>query len=379
MKVNKVFILVFLVMAVGCESKYIVQQAEIRFSVTPNRSFSSSRTIDDVFLKPYYIPLETTKESLIGSIKKAVRAENNYYILDSEVDKVLCFNESGKFLYKLGEVGKGPGEYLSVDDLQVFENIIYVLARDSKKVMLFSIKGEFLNEIKLNDYYSNFIIMDAEFAFFYRNFNRNKHNTNLTCYSLEKGKVISNFHKIKDSQFGQGYATKCFDLSNNSVYFICQNDYNIYDISKKSSIAEFYIDFGAKYSLPHESRYYNYKEIEEIGNKVVSGMNNLYAFDNIILFTYIFSGVENLVVIDTEKEKVLFNGYPDATIKSPIFSGKIVGKSNNEIISVADASGALSNYGSKDFLQAKAKLDFRRNLTSMDNPILVISKIVEHE
>ena len=375
MKVINIFIFLFIVLLIGCKNQNKIEQADIRFTLQPNSSINSFNSIDDVFTEPYYIPLETTKESLIGRIDKVVKFESCYVILDCEADQVLRFNEEGKFLNSIGKIGKGPGEYLSVDDLQVFGNNVYLLARDSKKIILFSIEGKFQREISLNDFYSNFTIANYEHAFLYRNFNSNIHQTNLVYFSLTKEKVISNFHKINKSQFGQGYATKCFDVNHKSIFFSAPNDYNIYTVTEKSTQPKYYIDFGRKYSLPQESRYYNYEELENIDQEVVKGINNLFIFDNIILFTYIYSGIKNLVVIDVINKKILFNGYPEATLKSPIFNDRILGKTDNQIISAADARDALRNGGTEEFKQARAKLDFRKHLTVLDNPILLISKI----
>ena len=363
----------------GCKNQNQIEQAVIRFTLQPNSSVNSSNSIYDVFTEPYYVPLETTKESLIGGIDKVIENGNIYYILDREVDQVLCFDKRGKFLHSVGKIGKGPGEYLSVDDLQVFGNIVYLLARDSKKIILFSQEGKFQKEIPLDGFYSNFIIVNNEHAVLYRNFSRNKHHTNLASFSLTKEKVISNFHKINESQFGQGYGTKCFDAIHKSTLFIAPNDYNIYTVTEKSTQPKYYIDFGSKYSLPQGSRYFNYKEMEDIDQKVVFGIDDLFSFDDIIMFTYVYSGIQNIVIVNITNKKVLFNGYPGPTLKSPIFDGMLVGKTNNEIISIADASSALNNFGSEEFKQARANLEFRKSLTREDNPILLISKIKKHE
>ena len=64
-----------------------------------------------------YIPLETSEEALIGrTIQDIVTDNNHFYILSANMGKyaVLMFDNNGNFIKKIGNQGRGPGEYNSI-------------------------------------------------------------------------------------------------------------------------------------------------------------------------------------------------------------------------------------------------------------------------
>lgn len=61
-----------------------------------------------------YIALETTDESLIGSIGHLVVYREEFYLFDKNVKQILRFGKDGKFLCRYGQKGSGPGEYASI-------------------------------------------------------------------------------------------------------------------------------------------------------------------------------------------------------------------------------------------------------------------------
>ncbi len=64
------------------------------------------------------IPLETTKECLIGEIDKILHVDGVYYIVDRRKAKgIFAFDEEGKFMTSIGYAGRGPGEYVEPTDI----------------------------------------------------------------------------------------------------------------------------------------------------------------------------------------------------------------------------------------------------------------------
>ena len=66
------------------------------------------------------IPLETTVESLLGTINKIVEFDEDYYVLSN--DRWICrFDSEGRFISKLNRLGNGPGEYRYIVDFDVYD------------------------------------------------------------------------------------------------------------------------------------------------------------------------------------------------------------------------------------------------------------------
>ena len=103
-----------------------------------------------------FIPLESTDSSLISSINKMYFLNDYIFILDKKGGKGLyIFDRKGQFIRKIGKVGKGPGEYISIDDFTIDRNksIIYFLA-DRKNILLYDIRGQYIRSFKTQFYAS---------------------------------------------------------------------------------------------------------------------------------------------------------------------------------------------------------------------------------
>lgn len=81
-----------------------------------NKELRMSSVIDSV----WYVKLETSAESLIGTISELIIQNDQVYILDKKNKKgVYQFDLDGNFIRRFGKEGKGPGEYLRPLDFTV--------------------------------------------------------------------------------------------------------------------------------------------------------------------------------------------------------------------------------------------------------------------
>lgn len=99
-----------------------------------------------------YVPLETRADCLIGSVTKLLCVENRIYILDRDISKTLfVFDDTGKFLFRLGRKGKGPGEFTRPNDflLDPAGRKIIVLDQNLSKLSFFDFDGTFLRDLRL--------------------------------------------------------------------------------------------------------------------------------------------------------------------------------------------------------------------------------------
>jgi hypothetical protein len=114
--------------------------------------FTLSQVIDSIS----FVALETNQNALIGSITKLLVTDSNIYILDNKMtESILVFNLDGQFLLNIGHQGKGPGEFIDVEDMCVDnKNQVVVTDYSGKKVLFFDNKGSFIKEIKTS-YFPN--------------------------------------------------------------------------------------------------------------------------------------------------------------------------------------------------------------------------------
>ena len=115
MKVLRFINFLILVLAfVSCGERKPVSNAILRLDLS--KSTSDTLNVLDKMYPLEVIVLETTDESLLGSVDKLIEANGNYYVLDHVRKCVLVFEGTGKFLHRVGRVGQGPGEYSTLSD-----------------------------------------------------------------------------------------------------------------------------------------------------------------------------------------------------------------------------------------------------------------------
>ncbi|QDH79033.1 6-bladed beta-propeller [Echinicola soli] len=111
--------------------------------------FGGKTVFSDILDSVFYVQLETTEESLIGKISKALVADSVIYIMDKRLaERVFAFDMEGKYLFAVGEKGAGPGMYRSVKDICVDrkKGILYVLDGKRYKLLEYSLDGKFIRE-----------------------------------------------------------------------------------------------------------------------------------------------------------------------------------------------------------------------------------------
>ncbi len=86
------------------------------------------------------IALETTNESLIRNINKIEFYKDDIYVLDLEGSKsLLVFSKNGKYKYKIGRIGNGPGEYSEPRDFDIDEEEVRILTHN--KLLIYTSFG----------------------------------------------------------------------------------------------------------------------------------------------------------------------------------------------------------------------------------------------
>jgi len=87
------------------------------------------KNLSEIATDIQYIPLETSPEALVRFVNYFKEVNNKFYI--NTVREILCFDKSGKFLYKLNPQGRGPNEYFYLSDYDISpeKHLMIVLTR----------------------------------------------------------------------------------------------------------------------------------------------------------------------------------------------------------------------------------------------------------
>lgn len=233
------------------------------------------------------ISLETTDESLIGQIAKMKLAKDRIFILDNEISKKLVvFDAKGKFLYKIGTIGGGPGEFFRAPldfSIDKENNLIYAFEAESKKIVIFDWNGKFLKEIRISKKwpYAFSLIYPDNFAFAYRM------QSNKNEFSITDSHEKEIFSSIKLNNH----------LSYTVPFPIFENEGNIYFTPNLSNLLckieddkitnAIFLDFD-KHNLPKDLKIKMQKDFDPslINEKYVMGIQKIIESDTYFSFYY---------------------------------------------------------------------------------------------
>ena len=113
---------------------------------------------DKLYMEPlieeaYYVPLETTDESLFAYNRKTIVYKDRIYVLDDVLARaVFIFDMNGKFLRKIGRIGGAPDEFAYLGGMAVDEKNDRLVLLDGmkRKLMYFTLDGDYIKNSDIN-------------------------------------------------------------------------------------------------------------------------------------------------------------------------------------------------------------------------------------
>lgn len=162
----------------------------------------------------------------------------------------MVFDTDGKFLYKIGSIGGGPGEFFRAPlDFSIDEKNkqIYVFEAEPQKIMIFDWEGKLIKENRLNDTwpYAFELLSPNRFAFAYRiKSSKQKYEFAITD-STEN--IIYQSNKLRHHHT----YTSPFPITSNegNIYFSPNLSNLLCKVGADKITQGTYVDFG-KYNLP---------------------------------------------------------------------------------------------------------------------------------
>ncbi|MCX2474193.1 6-bladed beta-propeller [Pedobacter sp. MC2016-05] len=222
--------------------------------------------VSEIFEEVKFIPLETTKESLFGSIDHLELTKNCFVIYDHDTKAVLIFNKNGKFKAKVNSSKLNESDE---KDKQAFYGFKLIKTNETeliriasgKKYYLFDLEGKltkkYLREMK-DSKENHFKFADSITSIAPFHVSRDgKDSTFHEIAILNNKKEVAlyfplEFDRFKTDQYiGSGNPITDSHLKN-ELFYIRYYDYNIYRIKPKSLSLAYRIIFPANNSVPKD-------------------------------------------------------------------------------------------------------------------------------
>jgi len=219
-----------------------------------------------LFTEINYIPLETTKESLFGSITKLEVAGDNFIIYDDDTECILIFDKAGKFQSKISAAKMaGKAENSKIERFDGFRLLRnkgeYVIQISFKgKAYNYDTKGALLKVNKIKDkapaFFEQYDFNDSiKVVSFYQD-KTSEDNSEYRYALLKNDRILSKYMKInndKNSSMGNFavggpsfIGTDDPNVRNTTTYY----EYKIYKITPEGMSVAYDIVFPSIYALP---------------------------------------------------------------------------------------------------------------------------------
>jgi hypothetical protein len=199
------------------------------------------------------IPLETNSNSVFANPDKVYVLKDKMFFKDRKNQSLKVFDIAGKFLFDVGNKGKGPEEYLEVRDFMITDNNIYIL--DYKKIHCFDASnGKFKSNFNITTQEMSpicFLVFDSNDYYLWQSnpSQKNARDTKFRLLKFEEGKLKSRYFKY--DHFSNDM-NRFFKRPDGSFFMRpIDGEYDIYKITKDSVSLSFVLNFDNK-NLPKD-------------------------------------------------------------------------------------------------------------------------------
>lgn len=344
--------------------------------------------LNDLIDSLYYIKLGRADQVSIEAIDKIVFAGENIVIIDKRKMKGLYFfSGNGAFLGKIGELGKGPNEYLSASDVSIDRNSgnIVVLDQYGKKLLYYDTNGFFLKEMAIDFHAKDLSVLEYGSCTYYQldGVNMNLKGKKGYCLLItdEKQKVIN-------CSFPYSYRDFCpkltfgritdFINTKNATLFNPYLTNDIYEIKRDTITLKYKLDLGRRDILhkinknttdkdylnhinSNDYLYFNGDFLESKQHLFFKFGNNSYCFYD--------TQTDSIIVGNHFSQKILDKTQPYLEFSTPIAVKDEWFVSVIWPFSISDEQKELINKTDNPTFKAF------KNLSDLDNPILLFFKI----
>lgn len=332
-------LLLFLLLSCGNAEKQIDSETVENIRVDMEEEIFIGN-FDDYFDSMKVISLETNEHSIFGRINRISLYQDKIFILDTSINSVLVFNDKGKFLFKLQNIGNGPKEYDSLMDFAIDrknEQIILYADRPYR-FYFYDLEGNFIKTKNTDKFFLNIALQNDNII----KLNVSEEDFILSKYNL-KTKERKGF--LPMTEMYKMFESRRFEYPNvnkdKNIHITFPYSNFVYEYTEEGVSPKYYIDFGEnkvpekvlKRIIGKEKKYFsnvhNYAKKHNYG----WGICNFRENKNYATFTF---NSTNLVVYSkkTKKAKV-FSHFSEKRV--PFYKYFVHNGNDNKLVSIYEA------------------------------------------
>lgn len=382
---RKLTIIILLFTLISCHKQVKNEQA-IKYSIDLDAKKELVNDFTDILEVNRIIPL---KGKLIGSIDKLIYFENKLIIFDKHLKCIDVFSGEGNYLNSIGNIGKGPNEFVSPLDITVANTGELYLLDDTKQIKIYSLSGTFIDKIALPTYFLKLeVLRNKQIALLNPSKKFMKENDKNSLYIFsDKGRMLASMLRMpKDQEDCDIVLRTNFQKVSDEVHVVLPFNDTIYNI--KNNQAE--IQSIIKYNNLITPAILKVQSQTTKGKPSINDLTNNYSFnfwfylesEKFLVFSYLSKRKVKAVFFNKDKNK--FSIYNYANLSDPLAClDPLLLYDNDSLISLIHPEEFLSkdmqfrlefmSANNPDLSDQLKKL--RSNMKIEDNPFVVFSKL----
>ncbi|WP_163380935.1 6-bladed beta-propeller [Cyclobacterium sp. SYSU L10401] len=246
------------------------------------------------FFEPHieYIWLEDGSEEaqLNAGLQKVLFHEGRIYTLDIFGCKCIhIFDKSGKYLSKIDAYGEGPGQYLDFDDLAVVDEELVLLGVFPRKIMWFSLEGDYLRELTFREQLGPGVFSEFDQRFYLYTETRDPEDYFVKSFNKSFQDTIKHFPYHPEKLYGHHSGRNYFQKSQKNLYYGMTFLDTIYQVEKRNFVPKLVFDFGKYAQDPEELKRIDHpvEKINFLNNSAKLYFTGQYLVSEKQLYTYL--------------------------------------------------------------------------------------------
>ena len=226
---------------------------------------------------------------MLNNISKIIEIDNQLYIYDKLLNQITVFDNTGRFIRAINNMGHGKGEYVRLIDVTYDRTSKELLCLvEPSSIIHYATDGTYIRTEKLNDYYTD-ISGDESYIYLYHSTYADKKTPEYTisCISKQSGKITELLPFIEEYAPFCSLGSKMFS-DGRDVAFVRKFDKNIYHVSNAAIDSCFSMNMK-KFDFPNEklTKQYDCGELYNLckKEKLIYMITNLVQGKDIFMFS----------------------------------------------------------------------------------------------
>jgi len=208
--------IVLLTLVVSCSPPAKNSAGLTVLDLSQDITVESEMKLSQIATDIHYTKLESNPECFIKRIEQSSITNQYILIYDQTQLRVLLFDRQGKFIRKIGNIGKGPGEFNRPHDVRLSRDEKYILVMDFLKVIRFGLDGKLIGETKLPDFARNIDTFDDGLIGYFSSNSTRMDNYSIAFFDWD-GNCTGKLMKRDQDKTIRGKASRL-------AMFYCMND-----------------------------------------------------------------------------------------------------------------------------------------------------------